>query len=97
MDSVLVFWQELATNLRGSFTIMEKALTNNTSTFTSKNQDIAQWATMSSQARWQYQARSHLEHWISGLILPHFDVRTISVASKLKELQIFFLLLTKNI
>ena len=23
---------------------------------------IAQWATMSSQARWQYQARSHLEH-----------------------------------
>ena len=27
--------------------------------------------------------------WISGIILPHFDVRTISVASKLKELQIF--------
>ena len=23
---------------------------------------IAQWATMSSQARWRYQARSHLEH-----------------------------------
>ena len=36
--------------------------------------------------------------WISGWILPHFDVRTISVAWKLKELpnifwqQIFFLL-----
>ena len=28
--------------------------------------------------------------WISGWILPHFDVRTISVASKLKKLQIFF-------
>ena len=27
--------------------------------------------------------------WISGWILPHFDVRTISVASKLKKLQIF--------
>ena len=27
--------------------------------------------------------------WISCWILPHFDVRTISVASKLKELQIF--------
>ena len=27
--------------------------------------------------------------WIPGWILPHFDVRTISVASKLKELQIF--------
>ena len=27
--------------------------------------------------------------WIPGWILPHFDVRTISVASKLKKLQIF--------
>ena len=27
--------------------------------------------------------------WISGWILPHFDVRTISVASKLKKLQTF--------
>ena len=27
--------------------------------------------------------------WISGWIRPHFDVRTISVASKLKKLQIF--------
>ena len=27
--------------------------------------------------------------WISGWILPHFDIRTISVASKLKKLQIF--------
>ena len=27
--------------------------------------------------------------WISGWIQPHFDVRTISVASKLKKLQIF--------
>ena len=27
--------------------------------------------------------------WIAGSILPHFDVRTISVASKLKKLQIF--------
>ena len=27
--------------------------------------------------------------WIYGWILPHFDVRTISVASKLKKLQIF--------
>ena len=41
MDSVLVFWPELATNLRGSFTIMEKALTSTTSAFTSKNQCIA--------------------------------------------------------
>ena len=31
-----------------------------------------------------------LQIWIWGQILPHFDVRTISVASKLKELQIFF-------
>ena len=35
--------------------------------------------------------------WISCWILPHFDIRTISVAWKLKELQIFFVLLTKNI
>ena len=54
--------------------------------FSSLLLSTAQIATMSNR---RYQARSHLEHWISGLILPHFDVRTISVASKLKELQIF--------
>ena len=27
--------------------------------------------------------------WIPGWILPHFDIRNISVASKLKKLQIF--------
>ena len=43
----------------------------------------------SSRTDTHHQVTCTCQIWISGWILPHFDVRTISVASKLKKLQIF--------
>ena len=50
----------------------------------------------SSRTATHHQVTCTCQIWISGWILAHFDVRTISVASKLKKLQIFFVNNTRN-